>query len=121
MYLNLFTGRADTSSTGVTPYTIGATYLDPSMFGGYTNITFEGILSLAATANNLTGSIQLYNASTNSVVTTVTSTSAAEALASSSTFSIPNSSTLYEARLLVNDASSPTNVGLAYLARLKFT
>lgn len=121
MYMNLFTGRADTSSTGVTPYTIGATYLDPSILGGYSNVTFEGILNLAVAATNLTGSMQLYNVTSNSVVTTITSTSATESLVSAASFAMPNSATLYEARILVNDVSSPSNVGLAYLARLKFT
>jgi hypothetical protein len=121
MYMNILSGRDNTSATGVTPYTVGATYLDPSLLSGYTSFKFEGIMALASAATGLTGSMQLYNASSNTVVATLTTISATESLITSSVISIPVSATTYESRIFVNDASTTSNVAIAFLSRLKFS
>ena len=119
-YIDLLNSSTNTSTTGVTPLVVGATVVDPSILTQFTTATFEGILSLATASGSLTATMQLYNVTTASVVATLTTLLGTETFLTSSSFSIPASTTMYEVRIYVSDASSSSYKAIANMARIKF-
>ena len=119
-YIDILNSSVNTSTTGVTPLVVGATVVNPSILTQFTTATFEGILSLAAASGSLTATMQLYNVTTASVVATLTTLLGTETFLTSSSFSIPASTTMYEVRIYVSDASSSSYKAIANMARIKF-
>jgi len=119
-YIDILNSSVNTSTTGVTPLVVGATAVNPSILTQFTTATFEGILSLATASGSLTATMQLYNVTTASVVATLTTLLGTETFLTSSSFSIPASTTMYEVRIYVSDASSSSYKAIANMARIKF-
>jgi hypothetical protein len=108
-----------TSVTSSSPLVLGGAYVDPAVLTQFSYITFEGIANVSVAG--LTASLELYNVTAGTVVTTITTTSTTDTFVTSASFSKPNVATIYEARAYISDASSISNKAIINMARIKIT
>jgi len=116
--LSVFNGSISTMNGSSSPEVLGSTYVDPTKIGG-TKMVLEGSIASVGGGNSTAANLVLFNKTSNSVATTV-STTLQNSTFVSSELNMPASPGLYEVRLYVSNATGATSAAVAYMARLRF-